>query len=199
MKRFFILVLIILFHISFVSAEPLKGEVTFDWISKTQMERDENILKVKNLLFNSDMVKKYSKRYMKNNYRNYLRDNDYIHHYNYVAEGNNEDSDRVFCGFYWKQYLIAYGIQYKSNPQRNFYYDAMGHLKWIDIYSEEYPHFPYRTYQYEMNGKLKAVYYFITKYDQYIFDAKGKFQGRWYKDKMYDSKANVIMTRSNWE
>ena len=27
-------------------AETLNGEITFDWISKSQMERDENIIKV---------------------------------------------------------------------------------------------------------------------------------------------------------
>ena len=51
----------------------------------------------------------------------------------------------------------------------------------------------------DTNGNLKASYYFISKYDQYIYDENGKFKGRWYKDKMYDRKAKVILTRTNWE
>lgn len=199
MRKLFIVVFIFIFQILSVQAETLTGEVSFDWISKSQMERDENISTVKNLLFDSQIVKNYGRRYMKTVYKNYLRDKDYVLNYSEVSQGKTEDVSRNYCAFYWKKYLIAYGIQYKKNPGKNYYYDAMGHLKWVDIFSEEYPHFPYKTYQYEMNGKLKAVYYYTASYDQYIFDEKGNFQGRWYKDKMYDRKANVIMTRSNWD
>ncbi|MBR1754533.1 hypothetical protein IJ732_06830 [bacterium] len=199
MKKFLILIFVLFLQIPFVKAEPLNGEVSFDWISKSQMERDANIAYIRNLLFTSDTVKNYGRRYIKKMYKSKLKDEDYLKNYNDVALGKTEDYDKKYCAFFWKQYLIAYGIQYKRNPDKNFYYDAMGHLKWIDMYSEEYPNFPYRTYQYGMNGRLKAVYYFINSYDQYIYDAHGKFQGRWYKDKMYDKKANVIMTRSSWD
>ena len=199
MRKIFLIILVLIFQSLSIHAEILNGEVTFDWISKTQMERDENILLIKNLLFNSQTVKDYGRKYMKTVYKNYMKDSNHLNNYSQIADGKTEDETRNYCAFYWKKYLIAYGIQYKKNPNKNYYYNAMGHLKWIDFFSDEYPDFPYKTYQYEMNGKLKAVYYYMTSYDQYIYDANGKFQGRWYKDKMYDRKANIIMTRSNWD
>lgn len=199
MKKFLIFLFILFLNTPFVHSKTLDGEISFDWISKTQMERDENILQIKNNIFSENIVKNYGRSLFKRVYKEHWKDSDYITNYTEVSRGKTEDKEKKYCGFYWKKYLISYGLQYKNNPRENFYYDALGHLKWIDRYSKEYPNFPYVSYQYGVNGKLRAVYYFLSDYDQYIFDNNGSFKGRWYKDKMYDRKANVILIRSNWE
>ena len=201
MKKFLLLFLIIFTQQLTTMADPLtlNGELTFDWINKTQMQRDENIAQIKNIIFDDNLVKKYDKREFKKEYKGKLKDKNHVLHYNEISQGKKEDAEKNFCGFYLGKILVSYGIQYKNNINENFYYDAMGKLRFIDKYSSEYPNFPYITYQYDMNGKLRAVYYFISNYDQYIYDEKGNFKGRWYKDKMFSRNAKVIMTRSNWE
>ena len=200
MKKIFLSVFFLLMSsISvFAQTEPLKGEVSFDWITKSQIERDENIAKIREEIFTDDVVLKYSKKDFRAAFKDKLKDDDYMTNYLEIAQGKKEDAERTYCAFYWKQYLVSYGIQYKANPKENYYYDSMGNLKWIDIYQGSYPKFPYHTLQYNVNGTLKAVYYYLSDYDQYIYDKNGKFKGRWYKDKMYDKKAKVIMTRSTW-
>lgn len=200
MKKFLILLLsLILFQVNASFAETIEGGISFDWISKTQMERDENINFVRDEVFTNNLVTSYGKKFFRSLYSDKMKDADRINNYNEISNGKTEDIDKNYCGFYWKKYLIVYGIQYKNKPDENFYYNVMGNLKWIDKYSSNYPNFPYVSYQYDTSGNLKAVYYFNSSYDQYIFDENGKFQGRWYKDKMYDRKAKVIMTRTNWE
>lgn len=199
MKKIFIIILLLFLQLPCVMAETLNGEVSFDWISKSQMQRDENINDIKNQIFTNTLVQNYGKQFFRSIYKDKLKDENHLKNYNEISAGKTEDMEHNYCGFYWKKYLMVYGIQYKNKLDENLYYDAMGNLKWVDKYSAEYPNFPYMSYQYNLNGTLKAVYYFNSNYDQYIFDEKGNFKGRWYKDKMYDRKAKVIMTRTNWE
>lgn len=199
MKKFLICLIILFLQTPLLMAQTLNGEISFDWISKSQMERDANIEAVKNIVFTPTLVEHYGKDFFRNIYKDKLKDKDHVDVYNKISQGITDDVDKKYCGFYWGKYLVAYGVQYKNKPNENFYYDGFGKLKWVDRYSSEYPKFPYITYQYNTNGNLKAVYYFLSNYDQYIYDEKGNFKGRWYKDKMYDGKAKIIMTRTNWE
>lgn len=179
--------------------KPLECSVTFDWISKTQLQRDENIQQIQNILFNEKTVLKYNKKAFREEYKSFLKDKDSMQHYIDVSNGKKEDSDRYYAGFFLKNgLLIAYGFQYKNNMRNIFYYDAMGHLRFVDIYSPTYPKFPYYALQYDTTGKLIGTIYFVNEYDQYIFNPDKTFKGRWYKENMYDRKAKVILTRSNY-
>ena len=68
----------------------------------------------------------------------------------------------------------------------------------MDEMSENYPNFPYYSKQYRINGHLVGAIYFTDKDTQYTYEPDGKFKGVWYMDKMFDSKAKLIMTRTNW-
>lgn len=179
-------------------SKPLEASVSFDWISKSQMQRDENIAQIKSVLFKDDTILKYKKNEFKKQNATFWRDKNYLKNYEDVMNGKKEDADKNYCGFYLGKLLIAYGIQYKNNMKSIYYYDAMGHLRWIDVFASPYPNFPYWSYQYYRNGELVAAYYYVSDVDQYIFDSNKKFRGRWYKDKMYNRNAKVIMTRSNY-
>ena len=176
----------------------IEGGVTFDWITKTQIERDENIEKIRNVIFNENTVFKYSKNDFKEKYSQYFKNKNFLTDYEEVLNGKTEDNEKYYCGFYWKKILVAYGIQFKNNPHHVFYYDCMGNLRWIDSFSENYPNFPYWAYQYDKSGKLAAAFYFVSSYDQYAYSERKKFRGRWYKDKLYNRRAKVVMTRSNY-
>lgn len=201
MKRIIILLILLLFGLSGLPSfsKTLEGGVDFDWISKTQLQRDENIAQIQKILLQDATPVKYPKKEFKNTYIDFWKDNDNLTNYQEISQGKKEDADKKYCGFFISHnLLLAYGIQYKNNMKNIYYYDAMGHLRWIDTFSDNYPKFPYLTYQYSTNGELVAAYYYVSDYDQYVFDAKKSFKGRWYKEKLYNRKARVIMTRSNY-
>lgn len=181
------------------NAPIIEGQVTFDWIGKTQLQRDENIKDIQNKLFNEKTVLKYPAKKFKEQYKEFSRDKDSMQHYMAVSSGIKEDSDNFYAGFFLKNgLLIAYGIQKKSDLKHIYYYDAMGHLKYIDMYSDNYPKFPYYALQYSLSGKLIGTIYFVSSQDQYIFNPDKTFNGRWFKENLYNRNARIILTRSNY-
>lgn len=182
-----------------VFAQTLECGITFDWISKTQIQRDENIAQIQNILFSDKTEIKYTKKEFKSEYSEFFKDKDSRQNYIEISKGKKEDAEKYYASFNLKNgLLIAYGIQYKKNMKNIYYYDAMGNLRWVDVFSGSYPEFPYWSYQYYRTGELVAAYYYVSDYDQYIFDPNKKFKGRWYKEKMYNKNAKVIMTRSSY-
>lgn len=178
--------------------KPLEVGIEFDWISKTQLQRDENIKQIQNMLFSEGFKPNYSKQEFKEKFKYNWKDKDNFQHYEAVNTRITEDANNYYCGFFKNKILVVYGIQHKNNMKNKYYYDAMGGLRWIDSMSDNYPKFPYWSYQYYRNGKLVAAYYNLSDYDQYIFDANKKFIGRAYKENIYNRNAKVIMTRSNF-
>lgn len=204
MKKFIFLVLLLFLVIPVFAQESdttimLQGEVTFDWISKTQLQRDENIKQIQDILFNEKTVLKYPKKEFRAQNTPFLKDKDSIQHYVDISNGKKEDADKYYAGFFLKNgLLVAYGVQNKNNMKNIYYYDAMGHLRFVDYYSDNYPKFPYYSLQYDVNGRLIGTIYFVSVYDQYIFNPDKTFKGRWYKLNMYNRNAKIILTRSNY-
>ena len=91
-----------------------------------------------------------------------------------------------------------YPNKYKNNPRTIYYYDALGHLKYIDMISENYPNFPYWSKQYKVSGKMISAIYFVSHDMQYMYEPDGEFQGVWFMDKRYDRNAKQDLTRTNW-
>lgn len=198
MKKLIIFILLMFFALP-VFSKTLETGITFDWISKTQLQRDENILQIQNTLFTDSTVIKYPKKQFKSEYKEFLKDENHVINYQEIAKGKHEDKDKNYSGFFLKNgLLVAYGIQDKRNMKSIYYYDAMGNLRYVDKFSANYPKFPYITLQYNINGELVAAFYYVSDYDQYVFSPDKKFKGRWYKEKLYNRKAKVIMTRSNY-
>lgn len=199
MKKLLIFVCFLFLASPVFAQQPLEAGISFDWISKTQMQRDENIGQIHDILFENETLKKYPKAEFKEQYKTFLKDENHVNNYFDIAGGKKEDADKKYAGFFLKNgLLVAYGIQYKNNMKNIYYYDAMGNLRYVDIFSDNYPNFPYSSSQYRINGELVGKFYFLSDYDQYIYDPDGKFKGRWYKENMYNRNAKVIMTRSNW-
>lgn len=176
----------------------LTGNLVFDWLDISQIQRDEVIEKYKSELFGEDTVYKYDKKDFRNEYKDFLKDPDYKRHYMLVSENVTETDTENLCGFYRKKLLISYAIQYKNDLRTVFYYDALGKLRYVDKFSENYPNFPYMSKQYRANGTLVSAIYFMSHDMQYMYNSDKSFKGAWYKDKMYDSRAKQILTRNNW-
>jgi hypothetical protein len=87
----------------------------------------------------------------------------------------------------------SYGIIYKDNPTKVFYYSLDGVLIYYDVKSSlEYP---YKTYKYSLNGELVNTSLRISEGESFIFEKSGKLLAHWVGDYCYDEENNVIMTR----
>lgn len=206
MKKLFLILFIFVTLPCFVKAElqaeetkPIEAGVSFDWISKTQMQRDTNILEVQKIVFDG-ITMSYPQKEFKAKYSQFFKDENHMKNFEEISEGKTEDENAYYCAFKMgnTSVMIMYAIQYKKDLSHIYYYDALGKLWFIDVFSENYPKFPYESYQYDMKGKLVAGYHYNSSYDQYAYDEKKKFKGRWYKENYYNRKAKVIMTRTNW-
>lgn len=176
----------------------LTGNLVFDWLDITQTGRDAVIERYKSELFGDDTIYKYDKKEFKSEYKDFLKDADYERHYMLTKNNVKETDDENLCGFYRGKVLISYAVQYKNDLRTVYYYDALGHLRYVDKFSENYPKFPYMSKQYRVNGTLVSAIYFMSHDMQYMYNNDGSFNGVWYKDKMYDAKAKQVLTRSNW-
>ncbi len=176
----------------------LTGNLVFDWLDISQIDRDKVIEKYKTELFGDDVVYKFKKKDFRNEYKDFLKDKDYKRHYMLVSQNVKETNDENLCGFYKGSLLISYAIQYKNDLRTVYYYDALGKLRYVDKFSENYPNFPYMSKQYRANGTLVSAIYFMSHDMQYMYNSDGSFKGAWYKDKMYNAHAKQILTRSNW-
>lgn len=177
----------------------IQGHVNFDWLTKSQLERDENIDSIRKTLYTQDIIDKYSKKEFKTIYKDFLKDKNAKKHYMQVLSGVKHTENEELAGFFTlrDKILYAYAIQYKNNPKTVYYYDTLGNLRYVDLLSENYPNYPYYSHQYYANGKLVSSIYF-TAYDTQYMYKNGKFIGVWFKDTMFNSKAKKIMTRTNY-
>lgn len=201
MKKIFIILALFFTGMSaFADDIILKGEAKFDWVDITQVERDANIEYYKGILFDNNVEQTYSKDEFKQKFAPFKKDKDYKEHYRLAKMGQTETENANLCAFSSKNdILLVYAIQYKDNPRNVYYYNAYGHLWYVDDISENYPEFPYSSRQYRTNGKLVSAIYFISHDMQYMYEPDGTFKGLWYKEKMYDKNGKQKVTRSNWD
>ena len=205
MKKFLILIftMVYVFAGGVFADEPektvlLQGEAQFNWLDMSQIERDTIIENYKNIIFDENTVYKYKRKEFKEIYKDYIKDKDLEYHYFEAKEGITETSQYKISGFFSGKILISYAIQYKKNPKTVYYYDALGHLKYVDMISDNYPNFPYWSKQYRANGKMISAIYFVSHDMQYMYKPDGEFQGVWFMDKRYDRNAKQDLTRTNW-
>lgn len=200
MKKFtFLLLLVLLINPAFADDPILQGLVSFDWANKTQLDRDKNIEDIKNIIYKDDFIKKYPKNSLKLIYKTHLKDYKLKQHYEEITSGKKQNETERLAGFYRfnGKVMYMYGVQYNNDKYTTYYYDMMGNLRYIDKMSTNYPNFPYYSHQYRINGELAGSIYFTAYDTQYVFKNK-KFKGVWFKDTMFDAKANKIMTRTNY-
>ncbi len=199
MKKILLIFAIIIFGMSSYAQDAvIQGGVTFDWLTITQEQRDTAVEHFKSIVF-TDSKGDMKKKEFREKYADFLKDPDFKRHYMLASEGFTETDEYNICAFNTRGgLLLIYAIQYKNNLRNTYYYDALGHLRYVDETSENYPNFPYYTRQYRSNGSMVSAVYVESKDVQYIYEPDGKFKGIWYKDKMFNQKAKQILTRTNW-
>jgi len=203
MKKLLVFIFVIFFtHLAaFADYEDFYyGNIEYNWDTLTQTERDSSIAQIYSILFGNDCVIKYQKKDFKQKYADYLKDKQVKEHYYAAAAGRKELGNVNLSAFYHPKFntFYMYGIQYKDNLKQNFYYDALGHLQYVDQIYGQYPDYPYFSRQYRVNGTLSGSIYFVSKDCQYVFSPKGEFKGLWLNNNFYDKKGKIIMTRTNY-
>lgn len=177
--------------------DVLISNVTYDWINKTEVEREAIIQEVKDIIFEQPVEKQKDFR---SQFKGKLKDKNYLENYMAASAGYKEYKGNNISAFYFKKMksLYMYALQDKKDVSKAYYYDALGHLKYVDIINGEYPDFPYYSIQYRISGTPVSAIYFASKDCQYLFTPKGEFEGVWYKHNLYNKRAEVVLRRTTY-
>ena len=177
--------------------DVLISNVTYDWINKTEVEREAIIQEVKDIIFEQPIEKQKDFR---SQFKDKLKDKNYLENYMAASAGYKEYKGNNISAFYFKRMksLYMYALQDKKDVSKAYYYDALGHLKYVDIINGEYPDFPYYSIQYRISGTPVSAIYFASKDCQYLFTPKGEFEGVWYKHNLYNKRAEVVLRRTTY-
>lgn len=177
--------------------DVLIADVTYDWINKSEVEREAIIQEVKDIIFEQPVVKQNDFR---SQFKDKLKDKNYLENYMAASAGYKEYKGNNISAFYFKKMksLYMYALQDKKDVSKAYYYDALGHLKYVDIINGEYPDFPYYSIQYRISGTPVSAIYFASKDCQYLFTPKGEFEGVWYKHNLYNKRAEVVLRRTTY-
>ena len=195
-----ILLTIILFALTAVFAsfnDVLIADVSYDWINKSEVEREAIIQEVKDIIFEQPVVKQNDFR---SQFKDKLKDKNYLENYMAASAGYKEYKGNNISAFYFKKMksLYMYALQDKKDVSKAFYYDALGHLKYVDLIYGEYPDYPYYSIQYRISGTPVSAIYFASKDCQYLFTPKGEFEGVGYNHNVYNKKTEVILKRTTY-
>ncbi|MBQ9245921.1 hypothetical protein IJ818_05740 [bacterium] len=198
MKKLFILLSIFFFQLS-VSAKVLDANVSYDWISMAQSDRESMVSEIVSELNNSDCIPdNLTKKQFNNQFKDQLKDKENKLHYYQAKLKFLSTNDYNISGFFKGNILIMYAIQYRNDILHNYYYDVLGNLRFVDYVSYNYPEFPYFSKQYYRDGKVAAYFYYLNDNMQFIFDDKFKFKGVWQNKSMYDLNGKVVLTRGEF-
>lgn len=158
-----LLYLIVLFNVLPVFAQTLSGGVYYD----ADSARTEAFSNVESS-FSSDLIAEH------------ITDADYDSNMNALLNGQAELKDHTICRFS----TGIYGIRYKSDPYRAYYYTPSGKLDYVDKKSSlDYPH---KVMTYDLNGKLIGSALYVSKEEQFIFDVNKKLTTHWIGNNGYD-------------
>ena len=177
--------------------DVLIADVTYDWINKSEVEREAIIQEVKDIIFEQPVEKQNDFR---SQFKDKLKDKNYLENYMAASAGYKEYKGNNISAFYFKKMksLYMYALQDKKDVSKAFYYDALGHLKYVDFIYGEYPDYPYYSIQYKITGTPVSAIYFVSEDCQYLFKPNGDFEGVWYKHNLYNKENKIILKRTTY-
>lgn len=177
--------------------DVLIADITYDWINKSEVERETIIQEVKDIIFEQPVEKQKDFR---SQFKDRLKDKNFLENYMAASAGYKEYNGNNISAFYFKKMksLYMYALQDKKDVSKAYYYDALGHLKYVDLIYGEYPDYPYYSIQYRISGTPVSAIYYASKDCQYLFTPKGDFEGVWYKHNLYNNKSEIILKRTTY-
>ena len=198
-KIFYIITVLFIFQVTACASynDVLVADISYDWINKSEVERETMIEEVKDIIFENPVTKDKS---LKKACKDKLKDKDRIEHYMAASAGYKEYNGYNTSAFYYKnkKYIYMYALQDKKDLTKKYYYDALGHLKYVDYIYGEYPEYPYYAIQYKISGKPVSAIYYASKDSQYMYNPDESFVGLWYKYNLYDKHSKIILRRTSY-
>lgn len=200
MKKLFYLLLIIFITQNICAAnynDIYIADIQYDWIRKKDIEKEAIISEVHDIIFENPVV---TQKGFRKTLKGKLKDKKRIEHYMAASAGYKEYGDYNISAFYYKNQknIYMYALQDKKDVSKAYYYDALGHLRYVDFINGEYPDYPYYAIQYKVSGKPVSAIYYVSKDNQYLYNPDGTFKGVWYKHNLYDEHSKVILKRSTY-
>lgn len=173
------------------------ADIQYDWIDKNNVEKEAIINEVRDIIFENELTKVEG---FKSQFKDRLKDKDFKEHYFAASAGYKEYKDYNISAFYYKKqkHIYMYALQDKKDVSKSYYYNAIGHLVYVDFNFGEYPEYPYYTLQYKVSGTPVSAIYYVSKDNQYLFNPDGEFVGIWYKHNLYDKHSKVILKRTTY-
>ncbi|MBR1776235.1 hypothetical protein IJ750_04090 [bacterium] len=177
--------------------DVLIANIEYDWINKNALEKESIISEVHDIMFENPITQRND---LKSLFSDRLKDKNYKENYYAASAGFKEYKGNNISAFYFKRFknIYMYAIQDKKDITKNFYYDALGNLKYVDFIDGDYPDYPYSAIQYRISGKPVSAIYYVSKDCQYLFKPNGEFEGVWFKHKLYNGRNKVILTRTTY-
>ena len=198
MKNVFLILVLMLICPAFANLNDVYiADISYDWINKSEVEKESLIQEVHDIIFENPVGKQDGLRSL---FKDKLKDKNYTENYYAASAGYKEYKGNNISAFYFKNMkgIYMYALQDKNDLSKAFYYDALGHLKYVDFIEGEYPDYPYYSIQYKISGIPVSAIYFVSKDCQYLFKPNGEFEGVWYKHNLYNKKNKVILKRSTY-
>lgn len=198
MKKFLLFLLLFMQTAAFASInDAFILDINYDWINKSELEKEAIISEVRDIIFESPLEKQSKFR---SQIKDKLKDKNHIENYYAASAGYKEFKGNNISAFYYKnmKYIFMYGLQDKKDVSRAYYYDTLGHLRYVDFLYGAYPEYPYYAIQYRTSGKPISAVFYVSEDCQYLFKPNGEFEGVWYKHNLYNKKSKVILKRTTY-
>ena len=193
-----LIILFLIFSMVISSVTPAMADyddsdnVRFDWLYLSNDERKARVMEIFKIMFPKGYVTNFPQSFLKDKLRNYLKNKNHKVHYEAVCSGYTHYRDVDLQPFVMPNTNVVYmyALQYTNTPQRTFYYDSNGNLKFVDFRYGGFPEYPFYTKKYSIDGKLIRAMYLQTPAIMYIFGEKGTFIGAKYGGEVYGFNYN---------
>lgn len=198
MKKFLFLVLFFLQTSAFANYNDVFiADIKYDWINKSEIEKEAIIAEVRDMIFETPVEKQKNFR---SQFKDKLKDKNRLENYIAASAGYKEFKGNNISAFYYKKMknIYMYALQDKKDVSKAYYYDTLGHLRYVDFNYGEYPEYPYYAIQYRISGQPVSAIFYASKECQYLFKPDGEFEGVWYKHNLYNTKSKIILKRTTY-
>ena len=120
-------------------------------------------------------------------FKEHLRDRNFAENKAALAAGGKDLGDRFVVRFSDR----GYGVVYKKDRYKEYYYDKDGNLEEFGIRTNL--SLPAKAYRYTSKGEFEGVGFYVSKQEAYIYDKTGKCTAMWQGNRCYDEKGDLIL------
>lgn len=198
MKKILLVLLLILQTAAFGSYNDVYiTDIKYDWINKSEVEKEAIISEIRDVMFETPLKKQTD---FKSQFKDKLKDKNRMENYFAASAGYKEFKGNNISAFYYKNMknIYMYALQDKKDVSKAYYYDTLGHLRYVDFIYGAYPDYPYYAIQYRISGQPVSAIYYISEDCQYLFKPDGEFEGVWYKHNLYNKQSKIILKRTTY-